>query len=191
MLGEDEIRDRLVHHQVVPAIPLDKYRWRRAAVLVPLLKLDDEWHILFTRRTEVVAEHKGQVAFPGGAADAVDATLEDTALRESQEEIGLPHETVKILGRLPDFYTITNFLITPVVGTIRWPFEVCVSPDEVDRVFTIPLSWLVNRDHWDVRPLDRDGVLFEVVYYKPYDGEILWGATARITLTFLEIMGLV
>ena len=93
-----------------------------AAVLVPLLVRDGEWCVLVTRRTQHVGHHKGQMSFPGGACDAADAHLEATALRETYEEIGIPPEAVEVLGLLDDLPTITDFVITPFVGVIPYPF---------------------------------------------------------------------
>lgn len=154
-----------------------------AAVLVPLLRQGGEWHLLFTRRTEHVESHKGQVSFPGGACDPHETTPEETALRESQEEIGLAPPQVRLLGRLPPMITITHFRVTPVVGEIAWPLALRVSTVEVARVFTIPLAWLADpRNRWEFE--SPDGRV--LVAYHPFDGELLWGATARMTLMLLE-----
>ncbi|MFO3796336.1 MAG: NUDIX hydrolase, partial [Anaerolineales bacterium] len=154
--------------------------------LVPLLQERGEWHLLFTRRTEYVESHKGQVSFPGGACDAGENLPEETALREAEEEIGLKREQVHILGRLPPLVTITHFRVTPVVGAIEWPIVLKVSTLEVARVFTIPLAWLAdpqNRGEF-FRP-DRGSL----IAYHPYDSELLWGATARMTLMLLDALG--
>ncbi len=156
-----------------------------AAVLVPLLKEQGEWHLLFTRRTEHVESHKGQVSFPGGACDPGETTPEETALREAAEEIGLGPARVRVLGRLPPMITVTHFRVTPVVGVIEWPAVLRVSTIEVARVFTIPLTWLADpQNRWEFYRPDR-GVLLA---YHPYDGELLWGATARMTLMLLEAL---
>ncbi len=156
-----------------------------AAVLVPLLKEQGEWHLLFTRRTEHVESHKGQVSFPGGACDPGETTPEETALREAAEEIGLDPARVRVLGRLPPMITVTHFRVTPVVGVIEWPAVLRVSTIEVARVFTIPLTWLADpQNRWEFYRPDR-GVLLA---YHPYDGELLWGATARMTLMLLEAL---
>jgi 8-oxo-dGTP pyrophosphatase MutT (NUDIX family) len=171
--------------------PLQVRDWMRAAVLVPLFQQDGEWNLLYMRRTETVYHHKGQVSFPGGAVEPVDRSLEETALRESQEEIGLQPDDVRILGRLPDYHTISDYLITPVVATILRPFEIRPSPAEVERVFAIPLRWLCNSANHEERPLTRpDGRIEDVIYYQLYTGELLWGITARITITFLQILDL-
>jgi 8-oxo-dGTP pyrophosphatase MutT (NUDIX family) len=164
---------------------------RPAAVLVPLLRVAEEWHILFTRRNSTLAEHSGQVAFPGGRSEPGDASPEATALREAYEEIGLAPEDVRILGRLNDFITITNYAVTPVVSRIRWPYEFTIQTEEVSRVFTIPMAWLGDSHHYEVRrrSLPSLGRHVDVVYFQTYDGELLWGATARFTLTLLKILG--
>src|ERR1044072_7775924 len=113
-----------------------------AAVLVPLVWHDEDCHLLYTRRTDTVESHKGQVSFPGGACDEGETTPEETALREANEEIGLDPKDVKILGRLPNLITITYFRVTPVIGVVKWPAVFRVGEHEVARIFTIPLGWL-------------------------------------------------
>jgi len=158
-----------------------------AAVLVPLVWQDEEWHLLYTRRTDTVESHKGQVSFPGGACDDGETTPEQTALREADEEVGINPNDVTVLGRLSDMITITYFQVTPVVGVVKWPTVFRVGEDEVARVFTIPLGWLANpSNRWRFeRPETKRGL----IAYHPYDGELLWGATARMTVDFLETLG--
>lgn len=165
---------------------------RPAAVLLPLLEMDGEWHLLLIRRTEMEGDHhSGQVAFPGGARDPEDVSLKAAVLREAQEELGLRPKDVTILGKLNDFVVISNYQVTPFVGVIPWPYQFTPSPDEVGRVFTIPLGWLVD-------PNNREEVLrevpnmgkFKVIFYKKYDDELLWGASARFLMEFLDVMGL-
>src|SRR5688500_18358758 len=122
----------------------DETRLKCAAVLVPLVWQDDEWHLLFTRRTDRVESHKGQVSFPGGACDEGETTPEQTALREADEEIGLQANDIKVLGRLANLITISYFRVTPEVGAVKWPTLVRVGEREVAGVFTIPLEWLAN-----------------------------------------------
>lgn len=163
-------------------------RLKCAAVLVPLVQFDHDWHLLFTRRTDRVESHKGQVSFPGGACSEGETTPEQTALRESHEEVGLDPADVTVLGRLGRMITISSFRVSPVVGLIPWPYTFKVASAEVARVFTIPLTWLANRNnYWEFFARDSDRSL---IAYHPYDGEILWGATARMTVNFLKTIEL-
>jgi 8-oxo-dGTP pyrophosphatase MutT (NUDIX family) len=165
--------------------------YRRAAVLMPLLLLNAEWHVMFTRRSNTVQDHKGQVSFPGGVAEEFDESPERTACRELEEEIGIPQKEVEILGQMGEMPTITSYLVTPVVGVIPWSTELTPNPTEVDRVFTIPLCWLADPSHHEER-LYRlsDGSEHPVIFFEEFDGELLWGVTARIVLNFLDKVGL-
>ena len=165
----------------------DEITLKCAAVLVPLVWQDEEWHLLFTRRTDRVESHKGQVSFPGGACDEGETSAEQTALREADEEIGIHPNDVRILGRLANLITISYFRVTPVVGVVRWPAVFRVGEHEVARVFTIPLTWLANESNrWQ---FEIPGSNRSVIAYHPYDGELLWGATARMTVDFLKVLG--
>lgn len=168
--------------------PEDESPLTCAAVLVPLLWRDGGWHLLFTRRTEWVESHKGQVSFPGGACDEGETQPEETALREAEEELGIHPADVRVLGRLRELITITHFRVTPVVGVLSWPMVFRVNRSEVERVFTIPLDWLADRRHrWEFTDAERRRSL---IVFQPYDGELLWGATARITVDLLRTLGL-
>jgi 8-oxo-dGTP pyrophosphatase MutT (NUDIX family) len=164
-----------------------------AAVLIPFLRQGNEWHLLFIRRTlHEHDRHSGQVAFPGGRCDSDETKAESAALREASEEIGINPQDVQILGKLRDMLTITNYRVTPVVGIIPWPYELVPQPEEVSRIFTIPLHWVADPTHREVRQRDIRifGKLIPVIYFKPYDGETLWGASARMTMLLLEALGL-
>jgi 8-oxo-dGTP pyrophosphatase MutT (NUDIX family) len=159
-----------------------------AAVLIPLTRFGEQWHLLYTRRGDRVETHKGQVSFPGGACDPGEKTPEQTALREVEEEIGIRPQDVRILGRLTAMVTITSFKVTPVVGLVPWPYAFRVESAEVARVFTMPLAWLADKSNrWEIPLPERN---FSLIVYHPYDGELLWGATALMTDTFLKVLGL-
>ncbi len=159
-----------------------------AAVLVPLTFYAGEWQLLFTRRADMMNEHSGQVAFPGGHCDPQDKNFEETALREADEEIGLKAKDIQILGRINEVRTVTNFEITPVVGVFPWAYAFSVSCNEVARVFTMPLNWLANSEnYWQFQ---HPQAQHPTIAYHPYDGELLWGATARITVNFLSAIRL-
>ncbi len=163
-----------------------------AAVLIPFLKQDDAWHVLFTRRTDTLPEHSGQVAFPGGRADPGDSTPEVTALREAKEEIGLNPTDVRLLGRLDPLVTISNYRLTPVVGVIPWPYAIRLAQQEVSRVFTIPLAWLADAANHQIeeRELPAPFGSVPVVYFSCFDDELLWGVSAQITLNLLNALRL-
>jgi 8-oxo-dGTP pyrophosphatase MutT (NUDIX family) len=159
-----------------------------AAVLIPLTHFGNEWHLLYTRRGDKVETHKGQVSFPGGACDPGEKTPEETALREAQEEIGIIPQDVHVLGRLASMITITSFNVTPVVGLVPWPYAFKVENAEVARVFTMPLAWLADKNNrWEMNLPGRE---FGLIVYHPYDGELLWGATALMTDNFLKALGI-
>jgi 8-oxo-dGTP pyrophosphatase MutT (NUDIX family) len=200
-LTEDFITEKLrTSYRAGMISPVDDFsglndgaRLKCAAVLIPLAWWQDEWQIVLTRRTETVEHHKGQVSFPGGGCATNETSPEDTAMREAGEEIGLEPADIRILGLMNEVITTTQYRITPVVGIMPWPYLVRLEPAEVVRVFTIPLLWLAKRQNWEERPFALDGAAspFPVVTYHIYDGEILWGASARIMLNFIGVLGLI
>ncbi|MFN2198586.1 MAG: NUDIX hydrolase [Anaerolineales bacterium] len=166
---------------------------RAAAVLIPFVQEPEGWHILFIRRTQIEGDmHSGQVAFPGGAADPDDDDAIDTAIRETQEEIGVLPHTVNIIGTLGQMRTISNYVITPVVGILEWPALLVPAPSEVSRIFTIPLHWLADPSNriTTQRKLPTTGQTVPVIYFKEYDGETLWGASARMMMALLDTLHL-
>jgi 8-oxo-dGTP pyrophosphatase MutT (NUDIX family) len=165
-----------------------------AAVLIPFLQIDDGWHLLFIRRTHHEQDrHSGQVAFPGGRADPGDGNPIATALREAHEEIGLDPDDVTILGRLNLMPTVTHYRVTPIIGVIPWPYPFQPDPREVRRIFTIPLSWLADTTNHETRmwqPRRNSVKPHAVIFYQPYDGEILWGASARMVQELIRSLNL-
>jgi 8-oxo-dGTP pyrophosphatase MutT (NUDIX family) len=159
----------------------------QAAVLIPFFYHQQQWHLLFIRRSQHEDDlHSGQVAFAGGKREASDADLVETALREAEEEIGLLRQHVDVLGKLSIHHSTSRFRITPVVANIPWPYRLRPDQREVARVFSIPLQWLAEPGHHSIRnDQQREGGSFPVVYYEQYDGEVLWGATARMTLSLI------
>lgn len=193
-LTMEEIRQHLAGSPDPALVELgliaDPNELRCAAVLIPLVRENGGWSVLLTARTDLVEDHKGQVAFPGGACEVEDGSPEGTALREAQEEIGLPVERVKILGRLGDYQTISNYLVTPVVAAVDWPFPLKLQSREVRRAFTIPLEFLARPGSHSERQTEIRGQTVPLVYFEAWDGEILWGISARIMLDLLKRLGL-
>jgi 8-oxo-dGTP pyrophosphatase MutT (NUDIX family) len=169
-------------------LPPDASR-RRAAVLLALFKQAADYHLVLTKRTETVRHHKGQVSFPGGSYDLADGDLLTTALRESQEELGIHPQDVTVVGRLDDLPTFsTSFLVSSFVGLIPHPYTFRPNPIEVATVFTVPLSVLA--DPAVVRTYTRsreDGAVIED-YEFHVGGHVIWGATARLIRHFLQVI---
>ena len=137
-------------------IPLGANAIRRAGVLIPLFKKDDELHLLVARRSGGVATHKHQISFPGGLLDDDDVSIEETALRENFEEMGVKQSDVKLLGKLDDYYTITNFVVTPIVGVIPYPYEFKISRREVAYLIEVPLAHLMSPRNKRIEYRQRD-----------------------------------
>jgi 8-oxo-dGTP pyrophosphatase MutT (NUDIX family) len=161
--------------------------YKKAAVLIPFVCENGIWSLLYTLRSEKLNKHSGQVSFPGGAMDPGDNSIVQTALRESKEEIGLQSESIKIIGIMPDFVTNSDFIITPIVVNLDWPVKLTLSKNEVSKVFTIPIQWLRDRDNWEERLYTHpSGWYGSVIFYKLYDGELLWGISAKITVELVK-----
>lgn len=148
-----------------------------AAVLVPIVAHSGGLTVVFTQRTSHLKAHSGQVSFPGGRAEPHDLTPESTALRETEEEIGLPTSRVEVLARLPDYHTRTGFRVTPVVGLVLPPLDLRPDPREVQEVFEVPLGFLLDPGNYrrETRELQGNRVSYYVIQF----GERrIWGATA-------------
>ena len=160
---------------------------RQAAVLVPLVLRADQTTVLFTRRTDGMAHHPGQVSFPGGHVDAIDASAEDAALRETEEEVGLERRHIELIGRLDTYKTRTGFSVVPVVGLVRPPFDITPDPREVAEVFEVPLAFLMNPDNHERHQRDIEGKPREF-YAMPYNGHFIWGATAGMVINLYDVL---
>lgn len=191
-LNQEVIKNLLAGHYADQGSAQPTLNSRKAAVLVPLAMINGEWHILLTRRSEVVNDHKGQVSFPGGSVELSDVDAIAAALREANEEIGLDARDVEILGELDAFDTISHFVVKPVVAYLNWPVELKPNPAEVARIFTIPLKWLIQSKNINFQEwVSTDGANHKVIIYKDYLGEKLWGISAIITVRLLHILGLI
>ncbi len=158
-----------------------------AAVLVPLFQKEGDCHLLFTKRSEEVKYHKGEISFPGGMVDEEDKELINTALREADEEIGLKEIDVQVIGVLDDIVTITEFIVTPIVGFFPYPYPFKVSEAEIAELIEVPLASLINENNFSEREIFRGGQ-GEIVFAYQYGKHIIWGATARILNQFLDLI---
>lgn len=159
---------------------------RNASVLVPVVRRSHELTVLFTRRTAHLHDHAGQISFPGGRAEADEAPL-DTALRETEEEIGLPRERIEVLGTLSEYVTVTGYRVTPVVGLVHTPFELKPDEFEVAEIFEVPLAFLLDPANHQRNQVITDGV--ERHYFAmPYGPYYIWGATAGMLMNLYAFL---
>jgi 8-oxo-dGTP pyrophosphatase MutT (NUDIX family) len=160
-----------------------------AAVLVPLLQAAGETTVLLTRRTDEVDTHKGQISFPGGMVEKTDADAEHAALREAEEELGLPPSSVTVVGLLDDHATPSGFIITPVVGVVRGTPLLVPNPREVAEVLRVPLAFFA--DTTNVRREQREflGRMHDVWFYDT-GTHVIWGATAAMIRSLLHRVGM-
>lgn len=174
--------DDLERHRAKPEEPL-----KPAAVLLLVVNHPGAPTVVFTQRTAHLADHAGQISFPGGRVEEADATVERTALREAEEEVGIPAARVDILGRLPEYRTGTGYAVTPVVGWAEPPLTYKPDPHEVADVFEVPLAFL----------LDEGNHRYESAFYRgrmrkywamPYGERFIWGATAGMLVTFHRVL---
>jgi 8-oxo-dGTP pyrophosphatase MutT (NUDIX family) len=159
----------------------------QSAVLLPLFYKQGQYYLLLTKRTQEVKNHKSQISFPGGAYQEGDETLVNTALRESAEEIGLKSGDIEVLGELDDFVTqVSGYIISPFVAIIPWPYQFRVNRQEIEEVIEVPISVLLDMGHLhpETRVIDGEEV---TSFFYPYQGKVIWGATARILHQFLVV----
>ena len=159
-----------------------------AGVLVPLFESTGAVKLLFTQRTLTVKDHRGQISFPGGVRDSQDPDLLATALRETAEEIGLDPRVPEVLGALKPVATITGYWIVPYVGVIPHPYDFHPNPREVKRLLVLPLEGFCDPKRWSSGPYTYRGRETRVCYWRE-KGTVVWGATARILLHLLALLG--
>jgi len=157
----------------------EERKLRAAAVLIPIIEKNGELHVILTMRSSALKHHPGQIAFPGGKLDESDKSLEDAALREAFEEIGLPQAKVNVLGNLPTHETVTGFTVTPVVAHVTSDFDEVPEPGEVAEVFTVPLAFLTEPSNFQIEYRRWRGQK-RYYYTIPYGPYYIWGATARM-----------
>lgn len=159
---------------------------RPAAVLIPIFFKQDQAHLLFTKRTDLVEHHKGQISFPGGSQDETDSSPKVTALRETEEEVGIKKNHIQIVGQTDIFLTNTHFLITPFVGFYKYPYKYEINESEIDRLIEAPLAHFIHKDVFEIKPYEKNGFKWQVHYYR-YNDEIVWGVTGFLLSNFLSI----
>lgn len=169
-----------------PAIEIIAPEHRRACVLIPLIRKGDHWSILFTQRAENLAAHSGQISFPGGSVEAGE-TLEDAAMREAEEEVGIPAHRVELIGRLDDVVTHSGFLVAPFVGVIHEPVDYVMQESEVVEIFEVPIDALLQPGKPEVRYVPFRKRQYPAYFY-PHEGREIWGLTGRMLKAFLDLV---
>ncbi|MCU1349916.1 MAG: putative hydrolase [Acidobacteria bacterium] len=176
------LRERLARRH---PMEIDAPQYRRAAVLIPFIRNEaGGWSILLTRRSEQLAAHSGQVAFPGGGVEEGEA-LQAAALRESREEVGIPTEQVAIIGRLDDVVTNSGFLVAPFVGIIHVRSDYVMQEGEVVEVFEVPIEALLDLRNPEVRYVTWRDRRYPVYFYH-YETYEIWGLTGRMLKALLD-----
>jgi 8-oxo-dGTP pyrophosphatase MutT (NUDIX family) len=174
-------------HDLNPGLTPPSTALRPAAVLVPLVDHPSGMSVLLTQRTPHLTAHAGQISFPGGSIDPGDADAVAAALREAEEEIGLPRERVSVIGRLDTYVTGTGFEIAPIVGIVAPPLAVSIDPFEVAEAFEVPLAFILDPgNHQRVERQSADSRRWFFVL--PYEGRNIWGATAGILVNLAEVL---
>lgn len=169
-----------------PAVEIDAPQHRRACVLIPLIRTASGWSILFTQRSANLAAHSGQISFPGGSVERGEA-LEAAAVREAEEEVGIPPERVELIGRLDDVVTHSGFLVAPFAGVIHEPVRYVMQESEVVEIFEVPLEALLDVRNPEVRyvPFARKQYPAYFYHYGRYE---IWGLTGRMLKAFLDLV---
>jgi len=180
----------------------------RSAILIPLVQVEEEWHILFEVRSFTMRKQPGDISFPGGRIDSTDSSPMAAALRETHEELGVDPKTVTIVGSLSPYIASSSFVIYPFVATIDYDQIIhSYNKEEVEEVFTIPIKWLLNHEPYmhlvSVDPVPLPNFPFEKImngaqyqwrarsveeWFYDYEKYTIWGLTARILKHFIEIL---
>jgi 8-oxo-dGTP pyrophosphatase MutT (NUDIX family) len=187
--GKEEAMVEVLRRQLAERVGMrqDRPGLVRSAVLVPILVGADGISVLYTKRSEALNHHRGQISFPGGKWSPEDPTLLDTALREADEEVGLDPGAVEVLGELDEVWTPTGFTIRPYAGLIRAPYPFRVNPAEIDRLIEVPWASIPAAEAFGCEVKMVNGEPLEICHFHVAN-DLIWGATARITRNLMSLL---
>ena len=157
-----------------------------AAVMFPFYFKNDQSYLLLTRRSDLVEHHKGQISLPGGSKDAEDADLLQTALRETEEEIGLKPQDIQVLGQTDRFLTNSHYCVTPFVGLFAYPYRFKISEAEIDYLIEVPLLHLLDDAHYETKISSGNGTRW-ILHYYYFKNEVIWGVTGFLLSNLFSI----
>lgn len=166
-------------------LPLNGYR--PCAVLVPIFLRRSTYHVLYIQRSVKLRDHAGQIGFPGGRREEWDHDLLQTALRETEEELGIPSSHIEVLGELSEILTPTHYCVKPFVAMIPEPLALKIDPKEVEGLIEVPLAHLLNPKNLTVEPLEFFDPSFEMPSFH-YKQHVIWGATGRMTRELVDLL---
>ena len=169
-----------------PAVEIDAPQHRRAAVLIPLVRDGEGWSLVFSRRSDQLPAHAGQIAFPGGAVEEGE-TLEQAVVREAEEEVGIPPSAVELFGRLDDLITNSGFLVAPFAGILHERVEYVLQQSEVTEVFEVPIEALLDMRNPAVRYVSFRNRRYPAYFYH-YGAYEIWGLTGRMVKSFMDLV---
>ena len=184
-LTADKIKTVLRDHEPRTGDPAPGLK--PASVLAPFYPEPDGLSMIFTKRTDHLEQHSGQISFPGGMRDPEDETAADTALRETFEEIGVPSDNIRLWGRLNQEATISGISVAPFVGRIEYPSDFSLNAHEVERLIIVPLAHLLDPDYFGLEFYDFNGTQYKTYTYT-YKDDVIWGATARMLHNLLTLL---
>jgi 8-oxo-dGTP pyrophosphatase MutT (NUDIX family) len=161
----------------------------RAGVLIPLVKQDTQngWQVILTRRADHLKHHPGEISFPGGRYETSDQSLHHTAIRETNEEIGIAYDHIELIGKLPTQATVSQYYVTPYVAIVEQNYQLSIDENEVAEAFSVPLEFILDRNNHQLIPRSINGQTFS--YYQiEYNQYRIWGATAQMIVRLSEML---
>lgn len=171
-----------------PRPTLKTVRLTPSAVLIPIIERDEKLHVLLTKRSENLRHHPGQISFPGGRQEASDKNLIETALRETEEEVGINQSSITVLGKLELQPTISGFMVQPIVGIVQNDIKLTLDENEVSEAFEAPLDFILNPTNWKKSYREFNGQTYPV-YSILYQEKNIWGVTTQILVNFAKLLG--